>query len=46
MAAAARQTYDRQPTWEETGEKIRAFLEVTLERWNVGTLRRPAWRLI
>lgn len=27
MAVAARRTYDRQPTWEETGEKIRAFLE-------------------
>ncbi len=32
MAVAARQTYDRQPTWEEMGTKIRAFLEKTLER--------------
>jgi len=27
MAVAAQQTYDHQPTWEETGGKIRSFLE-------------------
>ncbi len=35
MAVAARQTYDRQPTWEETGEKIRSFLEKSFQRSDV-----------
>ena len=34
MAVAARQTYDREPTWEETGGKIRSFLEKSCQRAN------------
>lgn len=32
MAVSARRTYDRQPTWEETCDKIRTFLEQSFQR--------------